>query len=327
MIRGLIVAMAAAVALGGAARAEPAPAAGKAAATAHDDAVALLPLDAERSLEIYGQPVASELARALAAGNVSVVVVGPRMAVPERARLIVDGKITIDRAGAVTISLRLRNTLDGTTLETLTANASGLAKIDSAAAELAIEIVPLVRDRLAEIHRGGEPRRARPAVPGAPAAPSDRQLSASRTVLIIASDTSKPKPGGRPSGAQLLPVLDSAIAMWVAAHHRQPGVLAAPLTAAGAKAAVAQGGGELAISFQILDYTADQALADPALPIGRARVRVQLADRSGVIFDRVVATDSVLGEHGLAPDALAARVAREVLAILAPHMRRSVPAW
>ena len=31
------------------------------------EAVALLPLDADRSLEIYGQPVASEIARALIA--------------------------------------------------------------------------------------------------------------------------------------------------------------------------------------------------------------------------------------------------------------------
>src|SRR4249919_3150487 len=77
------------------ARAEPA---------AQGDAVALLPLDAERSLEIYGQPVASELARALVAGSVQVVVVGPKMAVPERARLIIDGTISLGKASAVTIS-------------------------------------------------------------------------------------------------------------------------------------------------------------------------------------------------------------------------------
>src|SRR5262245_63460125 len=67
------------------------------------EAVALLPLDADRSLEIYGQPVASEIARALGAGNIAVVVVGPKMAVPDRARLIVDGRIGLGKANAVTI--------------------------------------------------------------------------------------------------------------------------------------------------------------------------------------------------------------------------------
>src|SRR5215468_10544975 len=71
--------------------AEPAPA---------GDVVALLPLDADKSLEIYGQPVASELARALVAGNVYVVVVGPRMAVPDNARLIIDGTIALGKASS-----------------------------------------------------------------------------------------------------------------------------------------------------------------------------------------------------------------------------------
>ncbi|HEU4726764.1 MAG TPA: hypothetical protein VFT22_02715, partial [Kofleriaceae bacterium] len=115
------------------------------------DAVALLPLDAERSLEIYGQPVASEIARALVAGSVQVVVVGPRMAVPERARLIIDGTISLGKASAVTISLRIRDPLDGKVLDTLSATAPGLAKIDSAAAELSARILPIIRDKLAAL--------------------------------------------------------------------------------------------------------------------------------------------------------------------------------
>src|SRR2546429_8005613 len=55
------------------------------------DAVALLPLDAEARLEILGQPVARKLSDALVAGGIDVVVVGPKMAGPDRARLIVGG--------------------------------------------------------------------------------------------------------------------------------------------------------------------------------------------------------------------------------------------
>ena len=60
---------------------------------AASQSVALLPLDAGKSLELYGQPVASELARALASGNIDVQIVGPKMAVPAAARLIVDGTV------------------------------------------------------------------------------------------------------------------------------------------------------------------------------------------------------------------------------------------
>ena len=47
----------------------------------------------------------------------------------------------------------------------------------------------------------------------------------------------------------------------------------------------------------------------------------------GVMFDRVVVTDTVVGERKITEAELAARVAREVLAIVAPHLHRAVPAW
>jgi hypothetical protein len=273
------------------------------------DAVALLPLDAERSLEIYGQPVASEIARALVAGAVQVVVVGPRMAVPERARLIIDGTIASGKAGAVTISLRIRNTIDGVVVENLSATAPGLARIDSAAAELSARVLPIVRDRLAALRRaadGGKIEARQPTVRGpAPARP----------VRVAISDSRKPtEPGALPAA------LDAAVASWIQAQHRplqkvEPGKLAAP------------GAGELAIGFWILDYQVDD-LADAArVQAARARVRVQITSARSIVFDRVVATDSVIGERGLAQPELAARVAREVLAIVRPHLRRSVPSW
>src|SRR5262249_29313924 len=116
--------------------------------------VALLPLEADKGLEIYGQPVASEIARALAAGNVRVVVLGPRTAVPDHTGLIIDGTIALGKGSAVTISLRIRRT-DGGVLpkKSLAASAPGLAKIDSAAAELSAELLPVVRDLLAALPR------------------------------------------------------------------------------------------------------------------------------------------------------------------------------
>jgi hypothetical protein len=275
------------------------------------DAVALLPLDTERSLEIYGQPVANELARALVDGHVAVVVVGPKMAVPERARLIIDGTIALGKASAVTISIRIRTTADGMILDTLSATAPGLAKIDGAAAELAARVVPSVHAKLAALHRPPQPTDDHGHVTQAPAV--------DRVALVALADATH-----APGGALLLGALDAAAAEAMRAHHRQlqklePGKLEPRLAAK----AVAAGGAELAIGLWILAY---QPEAGP-VPMARARVRVRIADASGLRFDRVVVTDTVLGDKGLSPPELAARVAREVFAILRPHLRRHVSSW
>src|SRR5665647_1440851 len=115
-----------------------------------DDAVALLPLDADQKLEIYGQPVASELARVLIAGKIDVVVVGQKMAVPERARLIVDGTIRSGKGSTVVLTVRVRTAVDGTVLlPTMEATAPSLANIDKAAADLSARVLTSVRKHLA----------------------------------------------------------------------------------------------------------------------------------------------------------------------------------
>src|SRR5262245_21708357 len=63
------------------------------AVPARAETIALLPLDADKRLEVYGQPVAAEIGRALKEAGIDVVVVGAKMDVPARAELIVDGTI------------------------------------------------------------------------------------------------------------------------------------------------------------------------------------------------------------------------------------------
>src|SRR5437588_6036430 len=107
-----IAVLCAVVLLGGPARAQPA-----------GGAVALLPLDADQRLEVYGQPVAGEIARELVAGGIDVVVVGPNMAVPERAKLIVDGTISAGKGASVVLAVRIRERATGATLDKLDATA------------------------------------------------------------------------------------------------------------------------------------------------------------------------------------------------------------
>lgn len=60
-----------------------------------------------------------------------------------------------------------------------------------------------------------------------------------------------------------------------------------------------------------------------AVPMARARVRLAIGSQ----FDRVLFTDTVVGDKGMASDALAARVAQEVLVIARPHLKRVVTSW
>lgn len=300
-MRALVVAIV--VLAAGVARGEPA-----------GDQVALLPLDADRSLEIYGQPVASEIARALVAGSVDVVVVGPKMAVPASARLIIDGTIAAGKASAVTISLRVRLTADGHVLDTLQATAPGLAKIDGAAADLSARVLPLVRDRLAslrrpktehgEIHAGSPPMVIS-------AAPPDRPLVVATHVV-------------RAPDAALRAALDTELIAWAADHHRTlERREASALDGQNAPSTISAARADLAVAFWILSYAPEPG----EVPMARARVRVRIADASAVLFDRVVVTDTVLGDKGLTPAGLALRTARELLAILRPHLARSAPSW
>jgi hypothetical protein len=274
--------------------------------------VALLPLEADKGLEIYGQPVASEIARALAAGNVRVVVLGPRMAVPDYTGLIIDGTIALGKGSVVTISLRIRRT-DGGVLprRSLAASAPGLAKIDSAATELSAQLLPVVRDLLAALPRESEDHGR--IVEARPVPAPDRPV-----LVAVAADRHGADPG------PLRGALQAAVADWTRAHHRVPRD-AEPARLTGA--ALTAAGADLAIGFSILDWRVEQPddRAQPAM--ARARVRVQIVGPRAVVFDRVVATDTVLGDPGRGRPELAARVAREVLAILGPHMRRSVPSW
>lgn len=298
------VALALAAASGGAAAqpGKPAP---------RGDAVALLPLDAGARLEIYGQAVATEIARALMAGGVEVVMVGADMDVPASARLIVDGAVATDKEGMVSLSMRVRDPADGAVLDTLSATAPSLAQIDQAAAELSAGVLPMVRELLGAVTSGsgGEPVRRLPPPGGAP-----------RVLLVGIASTSAAEP--------LRGALAGAALRWARAARREPRVVE-PRTLEGklAPPAVASAGAERAVTFEIFRYAVESVGPARDVPLARARVRVRIADRGEVLFDRIVATDTIVGDRGMPAAELAARAAEAVLAILRPHVRRVVSPW
>jgi len=284
-------------------------------------AVALLPLDAAPKLELFSQPVASAMATALTAGGIDVVVVGPHSAVPERARLVVDGTIT-GKGQAIIVTLRVRDRKTGAGLDKLESTAPSLNDLDRVTADLSGRLLPVVRDHLAAVD---QPRpealhevKPAPSVATAPAA----------LAPMLAAVSIFPAPTGASPCEPLRAALDGAVASWARAHHREPTAIEGPkLSRDVAVKTLDASADDLAVSFVIFAYVVDKG----AIPLAHARVRLRVVHKTHgageIVFDRVIVTDSVVGEKGIAPDALAARTAREVLAIAEPNLRRALGSW
>jgi len=292
------------------------------AAVAHgepNDAVALLPFDAKGALEIYGQPVANEIARSLKGDSLEVVVVGNKETVPDSVKLIVDGKIAKGAGGSVVLSLRIRNPKDGSVLDELSEPAPGLASIDKAAAALSAKLLPAVHKQLDKLVETKPP----PRTETLPTRPPPGVVQPALTPVLIAIAAS---PDAAIEVEPLRAVLADAVAAWARSHRREPRTVdASTLVRRLAPQTVLHAGAERGFAFEVLGYDIRQF--KHKVPIARARVRVRICDGQAVLFDRVVVTDSIVGSPSTPPAELAARTAREVLAILLPHVRRAVPEW
>lgn len=276
---------------------------------AHADTIALLPLDADKRLEIYGQPVAAELGRALKAAGLDVVVVGDKATVPESAQLIVDGSIKKAGKNEVTLSLRIRDPKGGTVLETLPSSTTPLTTIDKAAAELSAKIVPAVRAQLAAIAAAKKPELA------PPGPPAPRGTQTPPTVPVT------------PTGPAVAPAVPM-IAVNVAALHDSPVV--SLLTSAlrdeamvWAKAHASPAAAGHAIELEVLGVDVDPG----DVPMAQARARARITDGQLLVFDRVIVTDTIVGDRHISDRDMAVRTAREVLAVANAQLRRIAKGW
>jgi hypothetical protein len=274
--------------------------------------VALLPLDADQQLDLYGQPVASAIAHELTAGGIDVVVVSGKGHVP-KVRLIVDGRIAAGKGDTVVLSIRIRDP-DGDVIKTLPVTDAPvpLVSIDKAAAALAAAALPVIRAEL------DKPPRQAPVTQ----APTTSAQPPSTTTAIGTQGLAIAVAGD----AALAQALRVAVDPWAKQHHRAPKQLPAPPTANAPLDLVKAVAGEtvpLGLALDVVGYTPVAGAA----PMARARVRVRIASATQILFDRTIATDTIVGDKAMAPDALAARVAAEVIAILQPHVLRTVPSW
>ena len=264
---------------------------------ARADSVALLPLDGDKKLEIYGQPVAAELGRAMTAAGIDVVVVGAKMAVPERAQLIVDGTITA-KGKTVTLTLRIRDPRDGSTLESLPPATSPLVSIDKAAADLSAKLVPAVQTQLQKLQKPAPIEERKPDV----VVTAPPQAQAQLPELKVSVSMLKPNPALQLLSSAFPHELDA----WATQHGRRLDMT-----------------GSSQIQFELLTF----AITPGKIPLAKARVRMRVYDGAKVKFDRIIHTDTIVGDHDITEQAFAERGAREVLLIANPNLKRTLTDW
>lgn len=280
-------------------------------ARAESEPVALLPLDANGRLEIYGQPVAAEIARALTDGKLTVVVVEANMVIPDGTKLVVAGSITA-KGSTVVLGVQVRNPADGTVTDKLEEPAANVAAIGKAAAKLAERLAPVVKARLEVLRKVVVPDRPQP--------PVIRPQVVLPVILLGVGVSMNASLIVEPFRQALIDGVNRTLRV----NQRQPSpVDASTLGAQLAVQTVATARASRGIVFEILDYTIEPGL----IPLVRARVRVRIADGSQVQFDRVLATDTIVGDKLSPPEVLAFRTAREILTILRPQLRKLEPQW
>jgi hypothetical protein len=273
------------------------------------DTVALSPFDADPSLELYGQPVAAQVAKTLKAAGIDVVILaGRNPKMPPGVRLAVNGKLEGD-GREIVISVTVRDLGLGEQVDDAKSDPPvPLKKIDEAAADLANKLLPKLQKQIVVLHN--QPKTSEPV--RHPVEPMKTRKAVVAVGAVI---------GG--VDAMRAALADAALG-WARDHRRDPQTVEARSMAPNdAVKTVAKNDSNLGMLFEVQAFS----VTPGEVPMAHARVRVRIVDASNILFDRVVFTDTIVGERKMSTEALASRTAREVLAIVAPFMRKKVSGW
>lgn len=304
---------------------------GVASAAQAQGRVAIVPFTGDGRMALYGQPVAAQVAKVGRAAGLEVVLLAAGAEVPGDVRLVVDGRL-VKSGAAIVLEARVRDPERGLDVARRSATAATLAVVDRAADEVAAALVPAIRaGLLAQDEARARSRAAlapaitavvtppgdagHPAVvdPIAPAAVDDRPLA------LIALTGALAGPDGQAQGIAPL-VTSSLVRLADGIGHR-----AAPLGEAGVTApaeVVARGEGALAIVIAVLAVDSDGR----AIPQARARARVDVYDRTGLIYRRTIRTDTLVGSRGDRVDTLVRSAVAQVVDVVAPRLREHLAA-
>ncbi|HVV83857.1 MAG TPA: hypothetical protein VHE35_12365, partial [Kofleriaceae bacterium] len=148
----------------------------------------------------------------------------------------------------------------------------------------------------------------------APALPADH-----RPLALIALTGALAGPDGQTQVIAPL-VAPSLVRLAERLGHR-----AAPLGEQGLAApaaAVAHADAELAIVIAVLSVETHGR----AIPQARARARVDVYDRSGLVYRRVIRTDTLVGSRGDRADTLVRSAVAQIVDVVAPRLREQLAA-
>lgn len=303
--------------------------AGDASATPPSGLVVILPFVGEGRMALYGQPVAAEVAKVGRAAGLEIVLLAAGAAVPSDARLVVDGRL-ITSGAAIVLEARVRDPERGLDVARRSATATTLAVVDRAADDVAAALVPALRAGL--IAQGEARDRARAAlvaatvVPNGPRPPPLPEPTASpapadpRPLALIALTGALAGPDGQLQTIAPL-VAPSLVRLADRLGHR-----AAPLGEAGVRApaqALAGADADLAIVIAVLAVDGSERAG---IPQARARARVDVYDRGGLIYRRTIRTDTLVGSRGDRADTLVRSAVAQVVDVVAPRLREHLAA-
>jgi hypothetical protein len=281
----------------------------------HARRVAVLPLAAgDADLEIYSVPVAREVSRHLGeALKVEVRALEDAGSVPATIDLVVDGRINKVGEDKIRLEARVRNAAISRTVGSVTAQPRPLVEIDEAARELAAQVAPLISGWRREQPR--DPYRLERAATVA------RSSGGSRVPLVVVLRAT----GSAADGA--IPVQEQASQAAYAfadrlgidsiATTRELGDVNRVKVANVVRTSRARFG--LTLRIEKVRYDFRGVLS------ARGRARIRLIDRNGEVrFEKVVATDTVVGARGDRHSALVYMVAEQALDIAGPQLRKAL---
>lgn len=295
-------------------------------AAARDDrpVVAVLPLVASSSrLEIYGKPVADAVVTRLGAELADLSVVAVSLASPpETVALVVDGRIVGKGRGQVVLEASVRDPARGGSEGRVLTGAQPLTQIDSLAAELAEKLSPVVRRAAG---RAGD--RKPTALPAAvievehEASWSGGRIAsgAARRGLLVLWPVAPDLPGVDVFAVATPPLYRLVDRLGYAPMASE---LIGVVDPAQIAEVLVRGAAAYALMTEVRDI---DFRWNGSVLSARGRVRVILTDPDGrPLYQKTVATDTVVGSRGDGAPALLRFVVEQALDMTYPELRRIV---
>jgi hypothetical protein len=271
-----------------------------------DGAIAVLPLtSSEKRLAMYGVPVARVLAAHLRQSGVTVETVTGSGSLPRRVAWVIDGRIVSSPGGRVVLEARLRDPGRGSAFGQVASKPGRLTEIDKLARQVAGDLTPLLARA-----RASSAKTSAITPPPSPPPSSVSNTAPVRPAIVITRDRE--------------PIVTDAMASLVErlGYRAVVGEMAGIAAPDKVRAALGKASAPFALLAEVrsVDYEWDRGILT-----ARGTMRLVLVDRAGKpIYNAVLDTDTLVGNRGDRHDALLGFVARQVMQMAAPRLRKAL---